>query len=60
MDEHTEQRFELVADQIDHLERRVDALEGSRAKREARWFNWAMVALFLAELAVGVWMARHA
>lgn len=52
MDEATEQKFGVVDDRLEHLERRADALEGKRAKREARRFNWAMVALFLAELVV--------
>lgn len=71
MDEELiEQRFELVADQVEHLCQRVETLEqarddaaGAKESRRSRMVNWLMIGLFVAEVIIGtaeLWMMRHA
>lgn len=49
----TEERFELVADQIDHLEARTAALEDTLSDRAARRREWLVIWLFVFELLIG-------
>jgi uncharacterized Rmd1/YagE family protein len=63
-DETIEGRFALVDDRLDHFGERIDAIEDGREAKHARVINWAMLLLFVAEVAIGVaefwWMVRHA
>ena len=63
-DELIEQRFDLVDDQIDYLSARIGVLEGDDKHAEGMLINWIVVALFVAELALGawqvLWVMRHA
>ena len=53
MDEPTEQKFGVVDDRLEHLERRADALETRVSDRAARRREWVVIWLFVAELAIG-------
>ncbi|MGN6084920.1 hypothetical protein [Trinickia sp.] len=62
-DETIEGRFALLDDRLDHFGERIDALEEGRQEKHARAINWAMLALFVVEVVIGVaelWMMRHA
>lgn len=63
-DETIEGRFALVDDRLEHFGVRLDALEDGREAKHARAINRAMLALFVAEVVIGIvetWlMVRHA
>lgn len=62
-DETIEGRFELVADQVEHLCQRVEALEQAREESHGRRINGWMLGLFVVEVVIGlveIWMMRHA
>lgn len=63
-DEIIEGRFELVDDRLDHYGERLDKLESDDAHADGMLINWIVVALFVAELALGAWQVywvmRHA
>jgi uncharacterized Rmd1/YagE family protein len=70
-DELIDQRFQLVSDQMAHLNTRVADLEeelgehaDEKESRHSRLVNWLMLGLFVVEVAIGiyqlVWVSHHA
>lgn len=64
MDEITEGRFQLLEDMLEHYAERLEYLEADEKHAEGMRLNWIVVALFVAELALGAWQVwwvmRHA
>jgi hypothetical protein len=68
-DELLEQRFDLLSDVLEHVDVRISALESARDSslerkeaRHGRTVNFAMLGLFVLEVAIGlieIWMMHH-